>query len=54
MWTQPPKWPTLAGGNNANAFGINNRGQVAGFAETGFADPACSPGRNFKFSVLKP
>jgi probable HAF family extracellular repeat protein len=32
--------PTL-GGNNSSAFGVNNRGQVAGFAETATHDPNC-------------
>ena len=31
--------PTL-GGNNSSAFGVNNRGQVVGFAETGAKDPS--------------
>jgi probable HAF family extracellular repeat protein len=31
------KLPTL-GGNNSSAFGVNNRGQVAGFAETSTKD----------------
>lgn len=33
--------PTL-GGNNGSATGINNRGQVVGFAETAAPDPSCS------------
>jgi probable HAF family extracellular repeat protein len=32
--------PTLGGGNGA-AFGLNNRGQVAGEAETNVAEPTC-------------
>jgi probable HAF family extracellular repeat protein len=32
--------PTL-GGNNSSAFGVNNRGQVVGFAETDANDPTC-------------
>jgi probable HAF family extracellular repeat protein len=32
--------PTL-GGNNGQASGINNRGQIVGFAENGNADPTC-------------
>jgi len=35
--------PTLEGGNNAQAYGINNRGQVAGFSENGVMDPTCAP-----------
>jgi probable HAF family extracellular repeat protein len=34
--------PTL-GGNNGQASGINNRGQIVGFAETGNVDPTCPP-----------
>jgi probable HAF family extracellular repeat protein len=34
--------PTL-GGNNGEAFAVNNRGQVAGVAETGVPDPTCTP-----------
>jgi probable HAF family extracellular repeat protein len=34
--------PTL-GGNNGQASAINNRGEAVGFAETGNADPTCSP-----------
>ncbi len=36
--------PTLPGGNNANAFDLNNRGQVIGFSENATADSTCSPG----------
>jgi probable HAF family extracellular repeat protein len=34
--------PTL-GGNNGQAIGINNRGQVIGFAENSTPDPTCVP-----------
>jgi probable HAF family extracellular repeat protein len=34
--------PTL-GGNNGQASAINNRGQVAGYAENGMADSTCPP-----------
>jgi probable HAF family extracellular repeat protein len=34
--------PTL-GGNNGSAFQVNNRGQVAGFAENATPDPTCDP-----------
>ncbi len=33
--------PNLPGGNNANAFEINNLSQVVGFAEDGKSDPTC-------------
>jgi probable HAF family extracellular repeat protein len=36
--------PTL-GGNNGQASGINNRGQIAGFAETTTVDSGCPPNR---------
>ena len=36
--------PTLPGGNNANAFNINNYGQVLGFSENGVTDATCSTG----------
>src|ERR1051325_2109558 len=34
----------LPGGNNANAFGLNNRGQVVGFSENGVYDLTCLQG----------
>ncbi len=34
--------PTL-GGNNGQASAINNRGQIAGYAENGIADSTCPP-----------
>jgi probable HAF family extracellular repeat protein len=33
----------LLGGNNGEASGINNRGQIVGFAETATVDSGCSP-----------
>jgi len=36
--------PNLPGGNNANAFGINSRGEVVGFAENGTSDTSCLDG----------
>jgi len=36
--------PTLPGGNNTNAFGLNNQGEVIGFAENGSADSSCLTG----------
>ena len=45
--------PTLAGGNNSQAYGINNRGQVVGFAETGYPDSTCStPSQRFRFKAV--
>jgi probable HAF family extracellular repeat protein len=32
------------GGNNGQASGINNRGEIAGFAENGAVDSSCPPG----------
>jgi probable HAF family extracellular repeat protein len=40
--------PNLPGGNNANAFELNNSGQVIGFAENGIRDATCSPGTPFQ------
>jgi uncharacterized membrane protein len=34
--------PTL-GGNNGSALAINNRGEIAGVAETNIPDPTCTP-----------
>ena len=34
--------PLLPGGNNSQNLWINNRGEVAGFSETGVQDPTCS------------
>jgi probable HAF family extracellular repeat protein len=34
--------PNLTGGNNANAFALNDQGQVAGFAENGTPDGTCA------------
>ncbi len=45
--------PTL-GGNNGTAAGINNRGQMVGYAETATPDPSCSASQvGFTFR-LKP
>ena len=40
--------PTLPGGHNANAFGLNNHGQVIGFSENGVHDPSCAMGTPFQ------
>jgi probable HAF family extracellular repeat protein len=44
--------PPLAGGNNANAFDVNNRGQVVGVAENGTGDATCVSGGT-AFQVLR-
>ena len=43
--------PTL-GGNNGDASGINNRGQVVGVAETNTTDPTCPPPQVFDFEAV--
>ena len=40
--------PNLPGGNNANAFELNDLGEVVGFAENGVADATCAPGTPFQ------
>ncbi len=40
--------PSLRGGNNSQAYGINNSGQIIGFSETGVVDPTCSTGMPFQ------
>ena len=52
--------PTLLGGNkgNANAFGLNNRGEVIGFSENGKSDSTCLTGGTpfrqvFQFEAVK-
>ena len=42
--------PTV-GGNNGNASAINNRGEIAGSAETSIVDPGCPPGPPFKTTL---
>lgn len=43
--------PTL-GGNNNSAFGVNNRGQVVGMAETATQDPTCIPPQILDFEAV--
>jgi probable HAF family extracellular repeat protein len=40
--------PNLEGGNNGQAYWINNPGQVVGFAENGTADSTCSTATPFQ------
>jgi probable HAF family extracellular repeat protein len=51
LW-QPPGFisalPTL-GGDNGFATGINNKGQVIGWAETSYEDPTCNPPQVLQF-----
>ena len=43
--------PTL-GGNNGEAFGVNNRGQAVGLAETATQDPSCIPPQVLDFEAV--
>ncbi len=46
--------PTLPGGHNAEALGLNNLGEVIGFSETGVEDATCStlmPSQVFRFEA---
>ena len=40
--------PRLPGGRNANAFGINNLGQIVGFSENGVHDTTCANATPFQ------
>jgi probable HAF family extracellular repeat protein len=44
--------PPLAGGNNSQASGVNNRGQVVGFAESGTQDASCTPPQVLQFEAV--
>jgi probable HAF family extracellular repeat protein len=46
--------PNLPGGNNANAFWMNNLGQVSGFAENGTLDSSCSQVTPFQVQRFQP
>lgn len=46
--------PNLPGGNNANPFWINNRGQISGTAENGTFDPSCSAATPFQVYRFQP
>lgn len=41
--------PTLAGGNNSQAYWVNNQGDIIGFSETGVFDSSCE----LPFQVLR-
>jgi probable HAF family extracellular repeat protein len=48
--------PTLPGGRNANAFGINNLGQVVGWSENGVRDSTCGEATSsqvFQFEAVR-
>lgn len=44
--------PPLDGGNNSQAYGVNNRGQVVGFAENGNQDATCTPPQVLQFEAV--
>ena len=47
--------PTLPGGHNAQAYGLNNLGQVVGFSENGVEDPTCTtsiPGQVLRYKPV--
>jgi probable HAF family extracellular repeat protein len=44
--------PNLPGGNNAAAFGINNRGEIVGFAETDTTDVCATPFQALRFEAV--
>ncbi len=44
--------PPLAGGNNSQASGVNNRGEVVGFAENGTQDASCKPPQVLQFDAV--
>lgn len=43
--------PTL-GGNNAQAYDVNNRGQAVGFAENSVQDPTCTPPQVLQYEAV--
>jgi probable HAF family extracellular repeat protein len=46
--------PTLPGGHNAQAYWVNNRGEVVGFSENGRHDSTCIvPSQKFRFEAVK-
>ena len=46
--------PNLPGGNNANVFWMNNRGQISGVAENGTFDSSCSMVTPFQVYRFQP
>jgi len=48
--------PTLSGGNNANAFNLNDQSEVVGFSENGVKDSTCAtggtPSQVFQFEAV--
>ena len=46
--------PTLRGGQNSQAYWINNEGQVVGFAENGTSDSTCSSSVPFQVRRFEP
>ena len=45
--------PLLRGGNNSQAFWINNQGEAAGFSETGVQDPTCTGTNPYQLLQIK-
>jgi probable HAF family extracellular repeat protein len=55
-WGKLRALPNLPGGRNANAFEVNNLGQVVGWAETGVRDASCAkatPSQVFQLQAVK-
>jgi probable HAF family extracellular repeat protein len=52
-YVSPLALPTL-GGKNSEGFTVNNNGEIAGVAETDFADPTCSQSMPFQRFRFKP
>ena len=44
--------PPLEGGNNSQAYGVNNRGQMVGFAENGTSDSTCTSPQVLQFEAV--
>ncbi len=51
QWGEMTELPTL-GGNNGIATGVNNRGQVVGWAENTVHDPTCLPPQVLQFEAV--